>query len=196
VTGAVHCLHPWGRLLRRSSGNVEPIDEVALAAQGVIVTSMNYRLGIFGFLSHPDLSKESSGASGNYGLMDQIAALQWVKANAAAFGGDSERVTIFGTSAGGSSVLYLVASPLADGLFHRAISESAANVFSPLQYWNGAAFGYESAEAEGVRIAPDIASLRGLAAGEVLAKAKPLMDIDAASLDRDRENGWAAGTHD
>jgi para-nitrobenzyl esterase len=167
-----------------ASGNVEPVDQVALAAQGVIVASMNYRLGIFGFFSHPDLSKESSsGASGNYGLMDQIAALQWIKANVAGFGGDPERVTIFGTSAGGSSVLYLVASPLAKGLFQRAISQSAANVFSPLQYWNRAAFGYESAEAEGVRIAPDIAPLRELAAGELLAKAKPLMDIDAASLE-------------
>ena len=167
-----------------ASGNAEPIDQVALAAQGVIVASMNYRLGIFGFLSHPELSKESSsGTSGNYGLMDQIAALQWIRANVAAFGGDPERVTIFGTSAGGSSVLYLVASPLANGLFHRAISQSAASVFSPLQHRNRAAFGYEPAEAEGVRIAPDIASLRGLAADEVLAKAKPLMDIDAASLE-------------
>jgi para-nitrobenzyl esterase len=115
--------------------------------------------------------------------MDQIAALQWLKANVAAFGGHPERVTIFGTSAGGSSVLYLVASPLANGLFHRAISQSAASVFSPLEYRNRAAFGYESAEAEGVRLAPDLASLRGLAAGDVLAKAKPLMDIDAASLE-------------
>jgi hypothetical protein len=133
-----------------------------------------YRLGIFGFLSHPDLSNESSaGVSGNYGLMDQIAALQWIKANIAAFGGDPERVTIFGSSAGGSSVLYLLASPLANGLFHRAIAQSAANVFAPLQYSNLAAFGYESGQAEGARFG-DIAPLRAPAAGEVLAKAKPL----------------------
>src|SRR5262245_8301231 len=173
-----------GGFFAGASGKAEPVDQVALAAQGVVVASMNYRLGIFGFLSHPDLSKESSqGASGNYGLMDQIAALQWIKANIAAFGSDPERVTIFGSSAGGSSVLYLMSSPLANGLFHRAISQSAANVFSPLQYRNRAAFGYESAETAGVRIGADIASLRALAAGEVLAKARSLMVIDPVSLE-------------
>lgn len=171
-----------GGFFAGASGNAEPVDQIALATQGVIVASMNYRLGIFGFLSHPDLSKESpAGASGNYGLMDQIAALQWLKANIAAFGGDPGRVTIFGSSAGGSSVLYLMASPLANGLFHRAISQSAANVFGPLQYGNRAAFGHESAEAEGVRFAADIASLRALAAGEVLAKARALMVLDPAT---------------
>ena len=165
-----------GGFFAGAGANAEPVDQVALAGQGVILVSMNYRLGIFGFLSHPDLSKESPAkASGNYGLMDQIAALRWIKANIAAFGGDPGQVTIFGSSAGGSSVLYLMASPLANGLFQRAIAQSAAKVFSPLKYRNGARFGYESAEAEGVRIAPDIGSLRALPAGEVLAKAKSLM---------------------
>jgi para-nitrobenzyl esterase len=84
-----------------------------LSKRGVVVVSMNYRLGIFGFFSHPDLAKESGhNSSGNYGLMDQLAALQWVKKNIAAFGGDPHNVTIFGESAGSFSVSALVASPL------------------------------------------------------------------------------------
>ncbi|MEO6002509.1 MAG: carboxylesterase family protein [Opitutus sp.] len=98
-----------------------------LSKKGVLVVSMNYRLGVFGFMAHPELSQESGrNASGNYGLMDQIAALQWVKKNISAFGGDPDNVTIFGESAGSSSVSALVASPLAKGLFHRAIGESGA----------------------------------------------------------------------
>ena len=98
-----------------------------LSKKGVLVVSMNYRLGVFGFLALPELSKESDhGASGNYGLMDQLAALKWVKANIATFGGDPDNVTIFGESAGSSSVSALVASPLAKGLFKRAIGESGA----------------------------------------------------------------------
>jgi para-nitrobenzyl esterase len=98
-----------------------------LCKKGVLVVSMNYRLGIFGFFSHPELARESGhNASGNYGLMDQVAALQWVKRNIAAFGGDPGNVTIFGESAGSFSVSALMASPLAKGLFHRAIGESGA----------------------------------------------------------------------
>jgi para-nitrobenzyl esterase len=98
-----------------------------LAKHDVIIVSMNYRLGIFGFFSHPDLAKESGhNSSGNYGLLDQLAALQWVKNNIATFGGDPDNVTIFGESAGSFSVSALVASPLAKGLFQRAIGESGA----------------------------------------------------------------------
>jgi para-nitrobenzyl esterase len=98
-----------------------------LSKKGVIVVSMNYRLGVFGFFSYPGLSKESGhNASGNYGLMDQLAALEWVHENIAAFGGDPGNVTIFGESAGSSSVSALMASPLAKGLFRRAIGESGA----------------------------------------------------------------------
>ena len=98
-----------------------------LAKKGVIVVSMNYRLGVFGFLAHPDLSKESSHhASGNYALMDQAAALRWVRRNIAAFGGDPKKVTIFGESAGSFSVSAQMASPVAAGLFQRAIGESGA----------------------------------------------------------------------
>ncbi len=100
-------------------------DGTVLAQQGVVVVSMNYRLGIFGFFVHPELAKESGrNAAGNYGLLDITAALQWVRDNVAAFGGDSGNVTIFGESAGSFAVNDLMASPLAKGLFHRAIGES------------------------------------------------------------------------
>jgi para-nitrobenzyl esterase len=97
-----------------------------LCKKGVIVVSMNYRLGVFGFMVHPDLDRESGHGSGNYGFLDQIAALKWVKANIATFGGDPDNVTIFGESAGSGSVCTLVASPLARGLFNKAIGESGA----------------------------------------------------------------------
>lgn len=106
-----------------------------LAERGVIVVSVAYRLGPFGFMAHPELSAESQRedgvhASGNYGLLDQIAGLQWVRDNISAFGGDPNKVTIFGESAGGISVSMLAASPLAAELFQRAISESGGS-FGP-----------------------------------------------------------------
>ena len=98
-----------------------------LAHRDVIVVSMNYRLGIFGFFVHPELTAESPNhASGNYGLLDQVAALKWVNTNIARFGGDPSNVTIFGESAGSSSVSALMASPTARGLFTKAIGESGA----------------------------------------------------------------------
>lgn len=98
-----------------------------LSKKGVMVVSFNYRMGVFGLFAHPELTKESGhDASGNYGLLDQVAALQWVKENIAAFGGDPDNVTIFGESAGSFSVSALMASPLTRGLFHRAIGESGA----------------------------------------------------------------------
>jgi para-nitrobenzyl esterase len=108
-------------------------DGEKLAKKGVVVVSFNYRLGVFGFLSHPDLTKESGhNASGNYGLLDQVAALEWVRRNITAFGGDPDNVTIFGESAGSFSVSALMASPLAQGLFQRAIGESGAFFSSTL----------------------------------------------------------------
>ncbi len=111
-----------------AGGSSEPRQDAGnLSKKGVLVVSMNYRMGIFGFFSHPELDEESGhDASGNYGLMDQVAALQWVKKNIALFGGDPENVTIFGESAGSFSVSALMASPLAQGLFQRAIGESGA----------------------------------------------------------------------
>jgi para-nitrobenzyl esterase len=105
-------------------------DGAHLAKRGVVVVSMNYRLGLFGFFVHPELIQESPHhAAGNYGLLDQLAAIQWVHDNIAAFGGDPANVTIFGESAGSFSVSAQMASPLAKGLFQKAIGESGAAFF-------------------------------------------------------------------
>jgi para-nitrobenzyl esterase len=131
-----------------------------LTAKGVIVVSVNYRVGIFGFLAHPMLSAESpQHASGNYGLLDQIAALKWTKANIAAFGGDPDKVTVFGESAGASSIAFLMTSPLAKGLFQRAILESTALEQLPT---------LASAEKAGAKVAPDIATLRAMSTDDLL----------------------------
>jgi para-nitrobenzyl esterase len=100
----------------------------ALAGHGVVTVSINYRLGVMGYLAHPELMAESAdGVAGNYGTLDQIAALEWVRDNIASFGGDPGNVTVFGESAGGESVMHLLTSPLARGLFHRAVAQSPAN---------------------------------------------------------------------
>ncbi|TPG66338.1 carboxylesterase/lipase family protein [Hymenobacter nivis] len=151
-----------------SGGSAVPIyDGEALAQKGLVVVSFNYRVGPFGFLAHPALTQESGHrASGNYGLLDQVAALRWVQQNIAAFGGDPQRVTIAGQSAGGVSVSYLVASPLAKGLFGQAIAESGAGFGRPLPT-------LPQAEQEGVRYsqalgATSLAALRQLPAAALL----------------------------
>ncbi|MFF0079146.1 carboxylesterase/lipase family protein [Streptomyces canus] len=102
-------------------------DGTALADKGLVVVTLNYRTGVFGYLATPELSAESGqGGSGNYGLLDIVAALRWVRRNIAGFGGDPDRVTLAGQSSGGASTLDLIYSPLAKGLFHRAIVHSAA----------------------------------------------------------------------
>ncbi|NOY79452.1 MAG: carboxylesterase family protein [Kiritimatiellaeota bacterium] len=111
------------------SGGNAVYDGRRLAAEGAVVVTVNYRLGPFGFFAHPALSAESAhGVSGNYGLLDQIAALQWVRSNIAVFGGDAGNVTVFGESAGAVSIGCLLVSPLAKGLFHRAVLESGVAV--------------------------------------------------------------------
>ena len=107
-------------------------DGAQLAKRGVVLVSIGYRVGPFGFLAHPELSQESGHGSGNYGLLDQVAALRWVRENIAQFGGDPDRVTIFGESAGGISVAMLTVVPAAKGLFQRAIAESGG-CMAPLQ---------------------------------------------------------------
>ena len=102
-----------------------------LPTKGVVLVTINYRLGVFGFLATADLAKEANGATGNYGLQDMIAALGWVKANIAKFGGDPGNVTIFGESAGSFAVSTLMAAPAARGLFHKAIGESGAAFSDP-----------------------------------------------------------------
>jgi para-nitrobenzyl esterase len=116
----------------QESGSIPLYWGDTLAKKGVIVVTINYRVGVFGFFAHPELTMESAHhASGNYGLLDQIAALKWVRRNIAAFGGDPSRVTIWGQSAGSMSVDLLTASPLAHGLFQRAIGESGGFFIPP-----------------------------------------------------------------
>jgi para-nitrobenzyl esterase len=118
--------HPGG--LDTGTANSETYNNPALPQHGVVVVTVNHRLGAFGLLASAGLSTESPmGASGNYGMLDLISALQWVRENAAAFGGDPDRVTIFGEGGGAQKVLWLLASPLAKGLFQRAIVEAGTN---------------------------------------------------------------------
>jgi para-nitrobenzyl esterase len=114
------------------TGEGDDYDPTALVKQGVAVVTLNYRLGPLGFLAHPALTGEGGGSSGNYGLMDQQAAIKWVKDNIASFGGDPANITIFGESAGGLSTHSQIASPLAAGLFQKAIVESGSyNIATP-----------------------------------------------------------------
>jgi para-nitrobenzyl esterase len=141
-------------------------DGSKLAAQGMLVVSINYRLGVFGYLALPELSAESPlGISGNYGLLDQIAALRWIQRNIGAFGGDPANVTIAGESAGGLSVMYLMASPEARGLFSKAIAESAYMISTPALKQRR--FGAPAAEESGTLLAAalhatDAAALRAM----------------------------------
>ena len=115
----------YGGGFTTGASNISIYNGRHLAEQGIVAVSFNYRVGPFGFMAHPLLSEESpNGVSGNYGMLDQIAALEWVQENVEAFGGDPDNVTIFGESAGGASVCNLMVSPLADGLFDRAIVQS------------------------------------------------------------------------
>jgi para-nitrobenzyl esterase len=177
-----------GGALQTGSGSTPWYDGTALAEKGVVLVTINYRLGPMGFLAHPALSAESDPpSSGNYGILDQIAALGWVRDNIASFGGDPRNVTIFGESAGSWSVCYLQASPLARGLFHRVIGQSGG-VFGPMPALradaaagdeapeaSGALGPVEPAEAAGVRFAAalgiagegDAAALRAKTAEEI-----------------------------
>ncbi len=115
----------YGGGLNSGSANCDIYDGEEMAKKGVVFVSINYRVGVMGFMAHPELSKESGyNSSGNYGFLDQIAALKWVQRNIAAFGGDPNNVTIAGQSAGAFSVNAMIASPLAKGLFHKAIPQS------------------------------------------------------------------------
>lgn len=146
----------------RGSGTGVAYDGEILARKGVVLVTFNYRLGAFGFFAHPGLTQESGRhASGNYGLMDQIAALEWVRKNIAAFGGDPKRVTIFGESAGSWAVSALMASPQAKGLFQRAIGESGGQF--------GSMDTLADAEKIGVRLAATLKADQGSAADAVKA---------------------------
>lgn len=160
------------------SGSIAVYDGGALAKKGLVVVTINYRLGAFGFLAHPELTAESEHhASGNYGLLDQVAALEWVKRNSAAFGGDPDNVTIAGQSAGAMSVYLLTASPLAAGLFHRAIVESGPGGLASFGLSSARAMAgpLPDAEAAGaafasVKGASSLQDLRALPASDLLPR--------------------------
>ncbi len=166
-------------------------DGTRLTKKGVIVVTLNYRLGIFGFLATPDLSAESPDlASGNQGIEDQIAALAWVKANISAFGGDPERVTIIGESAGSNSVAVLVVSPAAKGLFQRAIAESG-NYSVPLDSSESGNFDRPTAETQGAAFvkaqgAANLADLRRMDADTLIHQTwAPRVIVDGHVLRED-----------
>jgi para-nitrobenzyl esterase len=141
----------YGGALENGSASIPLYSGENLARHGVIVVTANYRLGVLGFLSLDELRHESvRGTSGNYGLLDQIAALAWVQRNIAAFGGDPGVVTVFGQSSGAISISALVASPMAKGLFQRAIAQSGG-LFEPIELAGG--FTPAGAEADGRRFA-------------------------------------------
>jgi para-nitrobenzyl esterase len=165
------------------AGSQRLYEATDLARRGCVVVSVNYRLGPLGFFAHPQLSAESEhGVSGNYGLLDQIEALRWVQRNIASFGGDPNRVTIFGESAGGGSVFSLLVSPLTKGLFHRAIAQSGPALnFAHLKKTH---YGFQSAEAAGLEFAKScgapegegqLAALRAMSA-DTLLKTAPTME--------------------
>ncbi|QKJ28289.1 carboxylesterase family protein [Mucilaginibacter mali] len=186
----------YGGGFQAGDGSEYRYDGEALARKGIITLTVNYRLGIFGFMAHPELTKESPNhASGNYGLMDQHAALVWVQKNIAAFGGDPKKVTIGGESAGSMSVCGQVASPLSKGLFIGAIGESGSLLgnLSPMPL--------ATAEQNGVKFgstvgANSLADLRKIPADKLLelsANSRFGTDIDGYFLPEAPANIFAAG---
>jgi para-nitrobenzyl esterase len=165
-------------------------DGQVLARQGVVVVTINYRLGVFGFLAHAGLSAESPDkVSGNYGLLDQLAALRWVRANIAAFGGDPERVTVFGESAGSIDILALMASPASDGLFHRAIAQSGAPMGLTPRMAQAEAQGAGLVQALSDTTGGAVTALRRMPAAELLPLADRLI-IGGKLLSAPVVDGW------
>ncbi len=187
-----------------AGANMEPLfDGDVLAKKGVVLVNITYRLGILGFLAHPELSKETSNhVSGNYGLLDQIAALKWIKKNIAAFGGDPNKITIFGESAGGISVSMLSASPLAKGLFEGAISDSGGS-FGSVRASGGPGENMrplKSAEQNGLTFqntagAGSLAELRKMPAEKILAATRGMAwpNVDGYVIPSDQVSIYDAG---
>ncbi len=170
-----------------------------LPLKGVVLVTINYRLGVFGFLATPDLAKEANGAAGNYGLMDMVSALHWVKDNVKNFGGDPGNVTIFGESAGSFAVCTLMASPLAQGLFQKAIGESGGAIGrGPLNY--GVLAEREAKDQEWVAStgAASLTALRAMSTDAILDAVKSKHasfppDIDGKVLTEPVDDTYAAG---
>jgi para-nitrobenzyl esterase len=176
-------------------GSQDIHDASSLARRGVVVVTLNYRLGALGFLAHPGLSAETGdGTSGNYGLMDVVAALEWVGANIEGFGGDPGRVTAAGNSAGSALVCHLMAAPSARGLFTRVIGQSSSGIFRA----DGPMTSLTEAEARGQDYAaslsaPDVASLRQLSALEVTAVGHFAPVVDGRLLTSDSQPVFGSG---
>ncbi len=171
----------------------------ALVAKGVIVVTINYRLNIFGFLASQDLAKEQGGHAGNYGLMDQVAALQWVKANIASFGGDTNNVTIFGESAGSFAVSALTVAPAARGLFHKVIGESGAFFGSVIPMTSATERAKHDQDFVTSLGAKNLAELRAIPADKIIAAVQNQKGIafsavvDGAFLPESLPDAYAAG---
>lgn len=191
-----------GGALTTGSGAEKMYDGRKIAKEGALVVSINYRLGILGYLAHPELSAESEdGISGNYGLLDQIAALKWIQKNINAFGGDADNITIAGESAGALSVLFLMSSPEAKGLFHKAIAQSAYMISMP--DLKESIHGSPSAESIGAMLTSKmgvgtLADLRSLSAENLLSKAAgkayfPVGTVDGKYLPRQMVDIFDAG---
>jgi len=160
-------------------------DAERLARENVVVVSFNYRMGIFGFLAHPELSKESpQGISGNYALLDMVAALQWVQRNIAAFGGDPANVTLWGESAGGTAVGLLLVVPQAAGLFHKTIISSPWSMFYPISRLREAQGERASAETRGAALG-SLAALRAKSMDELVQLSMSTV-MAAATVDPDQ----------
>jgi len=179
------------------SGAQSLYDGARLTRRGVILVTLNYRLGIFGFFAHPELTARDH-VTGNQGLLDQIAALRWIRRNIRAVGGAPDRVTIMGESAGSESVAILVSSPLAAGLFQRAIAESG-NDGSPLTPAETADFSPKAAEATGLALGqrlgrPSLDALRKLSSDELLRQPwSPLPDVDGVVIGGDMKAIYRSG---
>lgn len=170
------------------SGSSALYQSNSLVEKGVVLVTVNYRLGAFGYLAHPALTEEG-GTSGNYGLLDQAAALAWVKENIAAFGGDPSNVTVFGESAGAQSVTELMALPAADGLYHKVILQSGASTGNMLHLKRSARPGILSAEEAGAdflsTLAPPAATakdLRAIPAAAIISRSDARADLNGYFL--------------
>lgn len=187
----------YGGGLENGSAAVPVYAGDELARRGVIVVTANYRVGVFGFLALPALTARSAHhSSGNYGLMDQIAALKWVRGNIAAFGGDPHNVTVFGQSSGSMSISALTASPAAKGLFQKAIGESGG-LFEPMELVS--AFELAGAERQGQQFMADagarsLSALRAMPAQKLLGVPfSPHIIIDGYVLPRAPSKAYAEG---
>ena len=186
-------IHGGGNV--RGAASENQYDGAYLAKKGVVFVSFNYRMGVFGFMAHPELTAESDHhSSGNYAILDQIAALQWIQRNIANFGGDPGNVMIFGHSAGAANVCSLVASPLGKGLFHRALAQSGNCLNSRTTLPDAEKNGVKLATALG---ASSLAALREKTAAEILKAPRVLMgaNMDGWVFPQDPYSIIAAGKH-